>query len=220
MTYLELCVQVRELSGMANTGPTDVTSQSGEYLRLVNWVKTAWTKIQTERLGRWKFLHTEFTKSTVVDQQDYEFYTADGIRAIDNIYIYLPSEGVSSRVLLREYDYADFRRRFIDLEETNKPQAYTITPNNEIRLYPVPDAVYTLDCDAFLKPVILAANSDTPTCPEDFHIMIVYRSLMDYSGYIEGPAAYQYAAEEYKSLYKQFLWTQLYDDEALVVRPM
>ena len=50
MTYLELCQTLRREAGVSGVGPASVVDQSGEYLRLVEWIKAAWTEIQLLRI--------------------------------------------------------------------------------------------------------------------------------------------------------------------------
>ena len=57
MNYLELCRRARRECGIAGaeTDPTAVTSQVGEYRRLVDWVSEAWTEIQGRHTD-WRWL--------------------------------------------------------------------------------------------------------------------------------------------------------------------
>jgi len=221
MTFLELCVRVRSLAGISGTGPTTVVSQAGEYERLVNWVADAWTKIQQEKQGQWKFLQSDFSKAMVGSTQDYEFYTADGVKSFDkkSFFIYVTADGVNTKTRLVYMEYKKFRAKFTDVSSEGKPTHVCITPSNKLRFYPVPDAsTYTVLADAYDKPVTLAVDADTPAMPDDFHLAIVYRAVMDYGGYEETDKAYAHAKAEYDKIYNQMRWLLPDEVEDKVVR--
>lgn len=221
MTFLQLCVRLRSLSGITGTGPSAVTGQTGEYERVVNWIIDAWTKIQQEKKGKWKFLRSDFSKNTIASTQDYEFYTADGVKSFDDdsFYIYLPADGVNTKTKLVYLDYKIFRDKFVDVSSEGKPTHICITPDRKLRTYPVSDVVYTILADAYDKPVTLAANGDTPAIEDDFHMTIVYRAIMDYGGYEEADKAYQHAEREYTKMFDEMRWMVTDELEDMVVRP-
>ena len=165
MTFLDLCKRLRSLAGIAGSGPNAVTGQTGEYERVVNWVADAWVKIQQEAKGKWKFLRTAFTKDTVASTQEYEFYAADGVKSFDNdsFFIYLKADGANTRTRLYYVDYKIFRNRFLDTSVEGNPTHVCVTPDNKLRLYPVPDDVYTITADAYAKPVTMTADTSRPS---------------------------------------------------------
>ena len=54
---------------------------------------------------------------------------------------------------------------------------------------------------------------------DDYHMVIVYRALMDYAGYEEVDRVYQFANGEYEKIYKQMRWLVIDELENMVVRP-
>jgi len=221
MTFLELCNKVRSLGAMQGTGPLTVVNQTGEYNRVVDWVIDAWTQIQLEFDGKWRFLKSDFSKNTIIDTQNYEFYTADGVVNFDNdsFKLYLPSEGIDTKVPLRYVGYKKFRDTYLDNSDSGKPYIITVTPDYNLRVYPKPDNVYTILADSYDQPVMLSADSDEPAIHVGYHMIIVYRALMMYAGYEEATSVYNYASGEHDKLYNRMIWDQLDEAENMVVRP-
>lgn len=219
MNFLEMCQRVRSLAGIQGAGPVDVTTQTGEYERIVNWVKDAWVKIQIERGGKWKFLVTPWTVTTNPPAFEYEFRVNDSIKSFDtnSFTWYLPGDGADSKEHLNYVEYQEFERKHLDYSDSDYPLEFTITPTYEVKLYPVPDDEYIILADGFAIPTYLAANTDEPAVTDDFHLAIVYRALMDYAGYEEIDKTYQYAAQQYQPIYDRLVWDQLYEREELTV---
>ena len=221
MTFLEIVLALAKKAGIPSDTITDVATETGEADRVVDWVRDVWSDIQTLQNGEWKFLHSEYTKSTVASTQDYEFLTADSIQSfdLDSFYYYLTADGSNTRRKLRYVEYKDFKNQYTDFTTENTPSAITVTPTNSLRLYPIPDAVYTIEADAFSVPQQLAVNADVPIVPSNFHMMIVWKALIDYAGYEEAGAIFSHAAMRFDELYNQLLWQQKYEREMMVVRP-
>lgn len=75
------------------------------------------------------------------------------------------------------------RRQMPTAPSEARPSAYTCdTQTNTLRLYPAPDAAYTLYLRVARKPLqSLAADTDTPEISEDYHLAlcdwVAYRAL-------------------------------------------
>lgn len=76
-----------------------------------------------------------------------------------------------------------------DLSQTGIPRFYAIQKINAttllIRLWPTPDAVYTLTIEGILAGTDMSADADVPGMPEDFHDMLVYGALADEYPHLE-----------------------------------
>lgn len=71
------------------------------------------------------------------------------------------------------------------------PMFYALQGENFV-LYPVPDSVYNLECRYWMMPPPLAANTDTPTIPADWHHMLIcYATWQAYES-DDDPQAGQY----------------------------
>ena len=71
-----------------------------------------------------------------------------------------------------------------------------------VRLYPKPDAVYTIGTYAILRPAVLTANADVPLFPADFahRILVPYAAaiLLEQEGGAEAGADYERRMTRYR----------------------
>jgi len=182
MTFLELCQRLRQEVGAAGTGPASVTGQNGEYARLIDWVRQAWREIQSERRG-WRFDWAEGSVELTADFRDYSL-PADFDRWVDDS-LYIGDDR------LRVLDYDDFRQRFREPADEQTISAATILPDMTLRLSRAPTADATLAFEYYRAPQELANASDVPRMPARFHMLIVYRAMMQYGLYEEAPVVVQ-----------------------------
>lgn len=207
MTFLELCQRTRELAGISGTGPTAVTNQTGEYLRVVNWVRQSWIDIQN-RHAHWDFLRDEFTFQTVVGQQAYTLAQmgATDLREVsktDTARCYLTATGIGDeQYLVPWWDWHVFRDTYkYGLQTNARPVVFSIEPNTKsMHLGSIPDDIYTVTGIYYKRAVSLTAASDVPALPEQYHEIIVYRALSKYAGYEAAPEVKQEALENYSQL--------------------
>ena len=189
-TYLQLCVKTgRESGTMAGTNITSVVNQIGRELKVVNYVADAWTQIQNLHAG-WRWMRSEFP-STAVTVSGTARYTAaswsitdlaewipDTEAEPDNVSIYKQSTGVSDEGRIEYIDFSTWRRLYDRGTQTNaRPTHWSISPDNEFCLGPIPDAVYVVNGLYRETPQVLALNGDTPNCPARFHDIIVWKAV-------------------------------------------
>lgn len=199
MNFLQLCQAVREGAGISGTGPTSVVNQSGEMLRVVNWVKSAWNDLQLWH-DQWTFMRGSFRIDTVVGQRAYPYASAidvDSGLAIssfdgwltdeDEITVYLLSEGKASEGWLSEIDYPSFTVSYEFAGNdaiTGRPSVFSIRPEDRALLLAVkPDGVYRVTGKYRKGLQALAVNDDEPRIPAEFHPAIVHRALVKYALY-------------------------------------
>ena len=152
--------------------------------------------------------------------RDYEFLTASSVDHfdLDSFKFYLKADGANYAYDLTYVEYKDFKRKFADYSQTDEPSFFTVTPDKKIRLYPQIDGVYTITAEAFSEPQTLAANADVPVMPSKFHMIIVWKALIDYGGYEETSQVMTHASLRYQELWDQLVWQELYEKEERVVR--
>ncbi len=215
MTFLQLCQALRRearISGEIST----VVDQSGIYLDVVNWVINAWLDIQRE-MPNWLFMHEDFSFDTIASQRD---YTAAGVGITDlrdwdtgSFLIYEKTIGATDQNELLFLPYARWRAQYrsqMTVRSTDRPQLFTLLPNNSVRFEPVPDAIFTVDGEYKRSSQTFIANADTPTgFPEDFHPMIYWRALMTYGHDQNAPDALDKAEENYDPLSHRLYLEQL-----------
>jgi hypothetical protein len=202
MTFLELCQALRREAGISGTGPSSVDGQSGEMLRVVEWVRAANLEIQKMPYN-WDFLWGEYALTLTeplpgVFTQEYPL--ADlGVKNVDpaSFYAYRPSV-TAERWQLRNLPHVNWRRNYnSNVLTTGKLSTFTVKPNGTLRFDPIPDELFTVAFDYFREPQSLAVNTDVPLIPEDFHNIIVQKALMEYARYENAVEVYQGANTEY-----------------------
>lgn len=182
MTFLELCQRLRQEVGAAGTGPATVTGQNGEMQRLVGWIQQAWRELQTERRG-WRFAWTEGEVELSVGFRDYalpsdfEHWIKDTLRIGDDS--------------LRALDYVDFRRLYRTPASEQSIGAACITPDFKLRLSSLPTTDTALGFEYYRTPQELTDNGDVPRMPARFHLLIVYRAMIQYGLYENAPEVVQ-----------------------------
>jgi len=219
MTYLEL-VQ-RACRECALTGvPTTVVSQSGMYARMVNWIASALNDIETAHPD-WDWMWLPFSFPTVDGQSEYSAVEA-GIAADThnewNRYEtrnYVTSVGNISEIFMDYIDYDIWRNAYLygaTRSTRSRPLQFSISPQQKIALGPVPAAGYTITGYYYrnaqiLDPVVSSTNLTpdtlTPDMPVDFHIMIVYKAMMYYGGYMGAPEVYDRGELEFGKMMKR-----------------
>ncbi len=203
-TFLELCQELREQAGISGSGPTSVTGQTGEMLRIVNWIKKAYQKIQNLHQD-WNFLRNDFSFQTIASTSTYTTtavsLTEHGAWKTDSLRCYLTSAGVSDEQWLVYYPWEEFRDIYLfgDLRSSaGRPHSFSVKPDQSLIFYPVPDAAYTVVGEYFKKAQELSANSDEPLIPEQYQDAIMWRALMFYATYESAPELFAEGQAEYR----------------------
>ena len=187
MTFLELCKRTIEKCGISGSIAT-VTGQTGESLRVVNWVDEAWRDIQGSQ-SNWDWMREDFSFQSVASTQSYT-PTAAGATDFgkwhkDTLRIYLTSTGVSDDSFLCEWDYRTFRDLYMfGVQQTGKPVVFAEKPGTHaLLLGSIPDAVYTVYGEYQLAATAMTADADIPSMDEQFHMAIVHLARMKYAAY-------------------------------------
>jgi hypothetical protein len=199
-TYLQLCQDVVRECGIPGTGPSAITGQTGELARVVAWVKNAYTEIQN-RYPDWRWLRKPFTFNTVAGTDAYAYGSVTDGEASALITrfsrwwandldrrptIYLSSGGVTGEHWLIWVPYSFFKRLYRFGPQTTArgmPIHISVNDANKLVLGPNPDAVYVVQGEYQKNAQVLAANSDTPEIPVDYHQLIVCRAMAKYAGF-------------------------------------
>lgn len=217
---------------MSGAGPTAVTDQTGQSLRIVQWVRDAWTAIQNEHNSQqveqphWKFLWTEWTQDvpTLSGGLFGRDVTLSGIQTPipESMECYRKASGVSERYDLTFMNWRDnesFWRH--DRTDPGPPEFWTLLPSGVLRLMPTPDELYTLKGEGYQAAQVLTNNTDTPLLPggDSEHMVIVYRAMMDYARFEAASEVIQIAPRQYDNLMTMLQWKYLDQGQDLVSVP-
>lgn len=211
MTYLELCKQVRLVSGIQGTGPTTVIDAQGIEELIALYVKDALIDIMSMR-DDWNFLRTSHTFSTIVDDWEYPYLqifntaTPDIRNYIPSTFTYTDGNGTKSR--LTEIDYE--RLLLVKRDTTQEPAYFAIRPSdNALIIHPVPDGPYTIAFDYYKGPQVLLVDSDVPLIPLSYHQLIVYKAVEKMSIYLASPEIYRAYSTEAARMLGQLMRGQI-----------
>jgi len=194
MTFLDLCQRLRQEVGAAGNGPAAVTSQSGEYARFVSWIRTAWQEIQNER--RWAF---DWVRGEV------DLNTLDTTYPLPNDFDAWESETLQ---------FAGDRIEVVPWHELDKDVAGTfgrvaIAPDGVLHLNAPPSNAGNLTFEYWRTPQELAAAADVPRMPARFHMVIVYRAMLQYALYENASEVAQQASLNEARLINRMMESQL-----------
>jgi len=205
MTFLELCQQVRKVSGISGEGPAAVTGQTGILSKIVSWVAKAALDVQLERRD-WRFMWATSIGNTQIGIKTY----LPGDLSITNVKDLSVVLSGKREITVKKWDWwlENIRKPGLS-DRAGMPECITISPDRKIHLYPVPDRVETLNFDYYKKPVSLVANGDICTVPADYHQAIIEKALMYYAQYEDDTYRYQQSSIDYKQ------WVNLLERDQL-----
>ena len=89
-------------------------------------------------------------------------------------------------------------------DNPRRPQWFTISPNGDMHLSPIPDKPYQIQWYSPKAVQELTEDADEPFMPEIYHDMIVWRAIRDYALYMQDAAMAEKARLRYNPL-KQHL---------------
>jgi len=186
-TYLELVQDLHISVGAAGIEPQAVTNLSGEAERLAAWVKRADNLIQM-KWANWKFLRSTFSDAgnnataagvdNLAQPADLVFWDEQSMM------IALPGETDLNPVFISEWD-----KRKGDVLDTTQGSIdnIIIMPDNSLKFEPVPDGIYTIEADYYVRPTLLAASGDISLIPVRFHQAILGRAMILYANFENAP---------------------------------
>lgn len=221
MNFLALCQRTASECAVSQTGPADTTTQTGRLGQIVKWVNAAWGDLQTKH-DEWLFMRFGFRVDTTSGDGEYAYSdctdttTTAVITAFRDwskkvpMKIYLVSAGQATETDLVFIDYPDFYQRYlIGTPGNSYPKHWSRAPNGNLLLGPKPDGIYRVSGEYQRSATAMAADSDTPALPSEYHLAIVYRAMMKYGRYVGAQEIYNDGAIEYRRMLREMRRTQL-----------
>lgn len=192
MTFLQLAQALRQECGVSGTGPTTCQNQTGEMRRLVDWVAQSYLELQ-ERHEDWSWLLADFSFQTTAQKQTYtpaEAGVTDlGVWDRASFRAYTTANNFADEQLIIPVEYAVFRNQYQygNMRFTYaRPMSFAIEPGTKnLLLGPTPDATgWTVLGKYYRAPMTLVNDTDVPSLPPRFHMLIVYAAMIKY-GFFE-----------------------------------
>jgi hypothetical protein len=218
MNKIQLAQRLRQECGVSGTGPISTLNQTGEMKRLVDWIDQSHLEIQEKR-PNWNWMVQPFSFQTVVAQYEYT-PTEAGIATtfanwkMDSMRTFLTSSGVGTEQFLSPMAYRDYRDYYLfSTRRTSlaQPLQVSVAPNKNLLLGSPPVDVYTCHGEYYTLPYEMTADTDIPNIPARFHMIIVYRAMMDYGMYEAAPEVVQRGQAGYDLMMKKLEDDQLMD---------
>ncbi len=167
--------------------PTTVISQTGRLLQARENIRQSWIDIQN-RHTNWRWMRSSFSLQTTAGDDSYAFTDATDDQtssAIDRFArwrfedyqdlpkVFLTSSGVGTETWLRWVPWDWFLNIYALGTQNNAiPAHIAIDPQNNLRLGPAPDGIYTISGSYQRSPLDFTVDADVPDMPDQFHNLI------------------------------------------------
>ncbi len=226
MNFLGLTQAVYRESGLSGTTPTAYAGTSGDVARFFAWTNWAARDITLARED-WRFRRGSATLASTTSQVNpgASFGLTDFASWKDATRFYKPSayrlaDTLSSEHELLWVDYDQFRKMFyLGTQTPSAAQYWSISPEDEFLLGPAPDSAHFIRADYVKTYADMAADTDIPQLPERFHMLIVWKALMEYGGFDAASEVYQRAEKNYTAGWAQLVQAQI-DNPKFSARPL
>jgi len=188
VTFLQLVQALHRESGASGTAPTSVVNQTGQNLRLVNWIKDANLDVQNLWLN-WKFLYSTDTGRTLTPGDNTLAAPDDfGDGMWDVTTFRIVPEGDTQEQHIDVQQFEDVKDELLD-ESEGTPFRVTVMPDDSLRFEGTPDAEDEFRAVYYRGPDEdeLAVNSDESSIPSRFRRVILGRALQLYANYESAP---------------------------------
>jgi hypothetical protein len=220
---LQLVQRLKRESARSGPPPASIAVLSGDDILLDGWLGDAWLEVQRRRMD-WHWMRKTVTGPLTIDVGVYAASDLDPLvlnfgRWQDDTGDYTvrayntAAPGVP--INLTWVPYEVFQARFLVSTVTNAaPVCWSIAPDKRLLIGPKPNTGdYTVTADYWAKPTALVADADEPDMPEQFHMLLVWRALLEVAGFDAAPEVESRAKRNLR-----MAWADLLDDQAPRVR--
>jgi hypothetical protein len=216
MNFLDLARAVKREAGLSGSAPSSAATTVLSEQRLFNWVNWAARDITLARED-WRWRRGMATVAATTSQAN--AYTAFGLtdfaswKGENHTYkptAYRVADAISSERKLAWMTYDNFRMTFLTGSQTpGVVQYWSISPTDEFLLGPAPDSAHFVRADYVKDYADLVADADIPLLPTRFHMIIVWRALMEYGGFDAAGEVFQRAEKNYNEMWTALVQSQL-----------
>lgn len=216
MNYLQLAQAVKRESGLSGGGPISLSAAIGDDDRIFKWVNWAARDVTLAREDwRWRRGSATLASTTSMTNAAAAFGLTDFASWKDAAGLYKPSayriaDGAQTEHELQWLTYDQFRKQFmIGTPATGSVQYWSISPTDEFLVGPAPDSAHFLRADYIKDYTDMAADTDVPALPTRFHMLIVWRALMEYGGFDAAGEVFMRAEKNYTLTWTSLVQSQL-----------
>lgn len=208
MNYLQLVQRLKRESARSGAAITTLTDLPVNDQRLADWVNDAWLELQRYD-GGWSWMRKSVAGPTIIGQRGYTAAELDAgasdfsrwLPAATEHYEVTAESVAGSPWPIRYLDWNTFRSRFEVREHVaGAPQFWSIAPDRKVYVGPTPDAVYTLRLEYFKGATSLADATASPEIDTEFHLILVWRALMELASFDAAPEVYSRANTNFTNM--------------------
>ena len=197
MNYLELVRRASRECGITNRDIITLDGQTGEVLRVKEWVNSAYEEIQNQR--RWDWLWRKTSQALVIGTNEYSPTTDWTLSTLEwsgeTLKLHDPAVGVTDRQPLNFVSWLDFSASYQSPEsQSGRPTVAAVRPDGVIVFNVLPDKAYVFEGEYYKTSDVLSANTDVPAMPAQYHMAIVWGAVMLYAQYEEAGVLMQTAS--------------------------
>lgn len=216
MNFLSLAQAVKRESGLGmESSIVSFATAAGDDRRMFQWVNWAARDITLSKPG-WRFRRGAATLASTTDQANTpaafgltDFASWKPATKTYKPSAYMISQGAGTESELQWLEYDQFRAIYIvGVQTPGVSVNWTISPSNELLLGPAPASAHFVRADYIKDYTDMTADADVPTIPSSFHMLIVWRALMEYGGFDAAGEVYQRAERNYNSSFPQLVLDQ------------
>lgn len=212
MNRLDLAKRIRIECAIGGSGPGSTANQDGEYLRIINWLDSAYESIQTKR-SDFLFLREDFESTLTIGEAVYTPTEMD----IDDLANWITRDvklhigSFSNEQLLTYIPWDDFKASYLlgsNRTTSGRPVMWTVKPDKSVQFSPIPSQAFVCNGEYYQKPDVMDDDDDIPIFPSEFHIAIVWRAIMYYSPYAGEADRWLQGRQEYSDLMRRLIKDQ------------
>lgn len=216
MDWLQLTQAVKRESGLGSAASiAGLSTATGDDLRMFHWVQWAARDITLQRED-WRWRRGSVSTSTTsaanapsaLGITDFAGWKPANAQYKPSVYRVSDGAAMEQEIAYLEYD--QFRKQFtLGVQNPGSVQYWSISPSEELLLGPAPDSAHNIRADYARDYTEMTEDSSTPAMPARFHMLIVWRALMEYGGFDAAGEVYQRAQANYQSAWTQLTQSQL-----------
>ena len=202
MNFLDLCRRVFSEGGISGNINSTV-NQTGEALRVVNWVNQAYQDLLNDQAIGWNFLRASASVQLTPGIGTYSFSDlglATGVQWDTRSMRVAVNSNLADETFLQHMRFSNFRDFWLFSSRrtvTSRPLNAAVDNETNLRIAPLPDQPYWLTLQYQIQPDSLLEDDDVPLFPARFHMALVWKALRSYGMFEAAPEVVARADTEY-----------------------
>ena len=205
MNFLQLAQKVYIQGGISGQ-ITSTQNQTGEALRIVNFVQDAYREILNSDQFTFGFIRKEVHKQLIPGQGTYTKAELDvpdlGQWDTTSMRVSINEDRTDETFIIgqRWPAFRDYWRFSTRSYTTSRPLNCAVNQDTNLEIGPVPDSAYWLTFQYIDVPADLLSDTDVPVVPDRWQMAIVWRALRHYGMFESAPEVVMRADAAYNEI--------------------